>query len=84
MFIFFIFFHIVLGINSHHFQVGCSRDVDKLTLGEDMIGTPYTVLIQDSTLTNGIVMLRNRDTTLSEYLHISEILKTVQQHFYNI
>ena len=44
------------------------------------MGTPYCVTVQDSTLTNGIVTLRNRDTTLGEFLHISEILKTVQRH----
>ena len=47
---------------------------------QDEMGTPYCVTVQDSTLTNGIVTLRNRDTTLGEFLHISEILKTVQRH----
>lgn len=54
--------------------------LDKYACQQDEIGTLYTVTVQDSTLTNGIVTLRNRDTTLSEFLHISEILKTVQRH----
>ena len=56
------------------------EDRIKCYLEQDEVGTPYSVTIQDSTLTNGIVTLRNRDTTLSEFLHVSEILKTVQYH----
>jgi glycyl-tRNA synthetase (class II) len=60
-------------------QKSC-EELDKYTWEQDEIGTPYAVTVQESTLTNGIVTLRNRDTTLSEFLHISEILKTVQRH----
>ncbi|XP_028394670.1 DNA polymerase subunit gamma-2, mitochondrial-like [Dendronephthya gigantea] len=69
------------GITSHYFEVERSSDMlDKYACQQDEIGTLYTVTVQDSTLTNGIVTLRNRDTTLSEFLHISEVLKTVQRH----
>lgn len=55
-------------------------ELDKCTWKQDEIGTPYAVTVQESALTNGVVTLRNRDTKLSEFLHISEILKTVQRH----
>ncbi|EDO30756.1 predicted protein [Nematostella vectensis] len=46
----------------------------------DGIGTPYCITIMESTLSNGIIAFRSRDTTLQEYLHISDVLNTVQQH----
>ncbi|EDO30758.1 predicted protein [Nematostella vectensis] len=46
----------------------------------DGIGTPYCITIMESTLSNGIIAFRSRNTTLQEYLHISDVLNTVQQH----
>ena len=69
------------GVTCEYLEIEKSCDEpDTYIWQQDEIGTPYTVTVQDSTLTNGIVTLRNRDTTLSEFLHISEILKTVQRH----
>ena len=53
---------------------------ENYTWQQDEIGTPHAVTLEDTTLVNGVVTLRNRDTTLSEFLHLSEILKTVQRH----
>ena len=47
---------------------------------QDEIGTPYCITILDSTLSNGIVTLRSRNTTLQEFIHISDVVKTIQQH----
>ena len=72
-----------LGINCQYLEVknNCGEHShENYTCQQDEIGTPYAVTLEDSTLTNGIVTLRNRDTTLSEFLHLSEILKTVQRH----
>ena len=46
----------------------------------DEIGTPYCITILESTLNNGVVALRNRDTTLQEFLHISDVLNTLERH----
>lgn len=46
----------------------------------DEIGTPYCVTILDTTLNNGIVMFRSRNTTLQEFMHVSEVLCTVKKH----
>lgn len=47
---------------------------------QDEIGTPYCITILDTILTNGVVAFRSRNTTLQEYVHISEALHTVKSH----
>ncbi|KAH8287821.1 hypothetical protein KR018_000756 [Drosophila ironensis] len=43
-------------------------------LGEsDMLGVPYTLLLNDETLKNGLLQLRSRDTMLAETIHISDV-----------
>ncbi|XP_039937306.1 DNA polymerase subunit gamma-2, mitochondrial [Hirundo rustica] len=39
----------------------------------DEMSIPFTVLISDGTLENGVVQLRNRDTTMKEMMHISRL-----------
>lgn len=55
-----------------------SRDEDKRFLSHDAAGTPYCVTIRDNTLMDGFVALRNRDTGVEEFVHISELLRTLQ------
>jgi len=47
---------------------------------QDEIGTPYCITILETTLNNGIVMFRSRNTTLQEFMHVSDILSTVKKH----
>ncbi|XP_018323704.1 DNA polymerase subunit gamma-2, mitochondrial [Agrilus planipennis] len=49
----------------------------------DQMGIPYTVVLNDNTLRNGIAHLRSRDTTLKEQVHISTMLTYLQQIFKN-
>ena len=53
---------------------------DKCYTYQDEIGTPYCVTILESTLTNGVVALRSRNTTLQEFIHISEVVNTMKHH----
>ncbi|XP_066521441.1 DNA polymerase subunit gamma-2 [Hoplias malabaricus] len=39
----------------------------------DEMGVLFTVMISESTLENGLLLVRNRDTTIRETMHISEI-----------
>lgn len=39
----------------------------------DEMGVLFTILLSDSTLENGLIQLRNRDTTIKEVMHISHI-----------
>ncbi|SPP82534.1 DNA polymerase subunit gamma-2, mitochondrial [Drosophila guanche] len=39
----------------------------------DKMGVPYTLLLSEQTLQNGLLQLRNRDTRLAETIHISDL-----------
>ncbi|KAF5293804.1 hypothetical protein FQA39_LY03289 [Lamprigera yunnana] len=49
----------------------------------DQLGVPYTVVLNEATLRNGICLLRSRDTTLKEQVHVTKLLTYVQQLFKN-
>lgn len=49
----------------------------------DQMGVPYNVLVEEATLKTGIIYLRSRDTTLKEQIHVSDLLKYVEQLFRN-
>lgn len=66
------------GISTSSEHIGSTAE--QFYAHHDEIGTPYCVTILQSTLSNGVVALRNRDTTLQEFLHISDVLKTLQSH----
>lgn len=55
--------------------------VDSLTVA-DGLGIPYDILIDDrESLQTGFLKLRNRETTLSETIHISDIPEYLLQIF---
>lgn len=39
----------------------------------DSIGVPYCILLDEISLKNGLIKLRNRDTTISETIHLSDV-----------
>jgi len=41
----------------------------------DARALPYLILLDDSTLENGVCCLRNRDTTLKEEVHVSDVVQ---------
>uniref|UniRef100_A0A3B1IUT8 DNA polymerase gamma 2, accessory subunit n=1 Tax=Astyanax mexicanus TaxID=7994 RepID=A0A3B1IUT8_ASTMX len=47
--------------------------LDSLHTKYDEMGVLFTVMISESTLENGLLLVRNRDTTIRETMHISEI-----------
>uniref|UniRef100_UPI00398F4997 DNA polymerase subunit gamma-2 isoform X2 n=1 Tax=Pristiophorus japonicus TaxID=55135 RepID=UPI00398F4997 len=47
--------------------------LEQLSIKYDEMGVIFTVVISDTTLENGLVQLRNRDTTMKEMAHISEV-----------
>ncbi|XP_016945814.3 DNA polymerase subunit gamma-2, mitochondrial [Drosophila suzukii] len=42
-------------------------------LESDMLGVPYTLVLNEKTLRNGLMQLRSRDTRLAETIHISDV-----------
>lgn len=49
----------------------------------DQMGVPYTVILNENTLKNGIALLRDRNTTLKEQTHVSNLPVYVEQLFRN-
>lgn len=39
----------------------------------DKIGVPYTIIVDEESLNSGFLKLRNRNTTLSETIHLSDV-----------
>lgn len=39
----------------------------------DHLGVPYTIVLGENTLKNGILYLRSRDTTIKEQVHVTEL-----------
>ncbi|GAB6020468.1 Glycyl-trna synthetase [Chamberlinius hualienensis] len=50
----------------------------------DEIGIPYCLVLNETTLKNGILGLRSRDTTLQEQSHISQAVKLVKRYVTSI
>lgn len=49
----------------------------------DQLGVPYSVILNDKTLVDGISQLRSRDTTLKEQVHVTNLVSYVEQLFKN-
>lgn len=47
----------------------------------DEMGIPYNIILNENTLKNGICLMRSRDTTLKEQVHVADITKYVEQLF---
>ena len=46
---------------------------------QDVIGTPYCITIDDETINNNTVTLRNRDTMEQEVINVDEIIKKIEE-----
>ena len=50
-----------------------SGSIGKRYRREDAIGTPFCITVDDETLNNNIVTIRNRDTMEQEKINVDEI-----------
>ena len=50
-----------------------SGSIGKRYRREDALGTPYCITIDDETINNGTVTIRNRDTMKQEIIKIEDI-----------
>lgn len=55
------------------------KSLESQFLRNDELGIPYTVVINDSTLKNGIIGLRSRDTTLKVLILFIVLFKALYQ-----
>lgn len=71
---------------THHFTPCHASGCLRLTLSlmcvcrYDEMGVLFTVIISANTLENGLLLVRNRDTTIRETMHISEVKKYLQKY----
>lgn len=56
------------------------QTLDKSLSKYDEMGVLFTVIISENTLENGLLLVRNRDTTIRETMHISEVKKYLQKY----
>ncbi|KAM8945727.1 DNA polymerase subunit gamma-2 [Pelodytes ibericus] len=54
--------------------------MERLFTKYDEMGVLFTVLVSESTLENGLLQLRSRDTTLKESLHVSKVRHFLEQY----
>nr|CAD7407973.1 unnamed protein product [Timema cristinae] len=54
------------------------RSQESQFLRNDEMGVPYTAVLNDNTLKTGILVLRSRETTLKEQVHVSELESHVE------
>ena len=64
----------VVGITCHKLSLRDESDVYDFA---DAIGTPFCLKIDNMTLKRGIIGLRHRDTTVHEFMHMSEVTETL-------
>ncbi|XP_012682921.3 DNA polymerase subunit gamma-2, mitochondrial, partial [Clupea harengus] len=56
------------------------QSLEQLHTKYDEMGVLFTVMISENTLENGLLVVRNRDTTIRETMHISEVKKYLQKY----
>lgn len=71
----------VFNLKEHTF---CDKTALELKYIEmDAIGIPYGIILNEESLRTGLMKLRNRDTTLSETIHISYLNDYLPKIFQN-
>lgn len=56
-------------------------DLERKFSEMDAIGIPYGLILDETSLENGVMRLRNRDTTICETIHISYLPQYLLQIF---
>ena len=54
-----------------------SGSIGKRYRREDEIGTPYCITVDDDTLNNGTVTIRNRDTMQQDIVNVDDVAKYI-------
>nr|CAI5823090.1 unnamed protein product [Callosobruchus analis] len=71
-------------LRTHHISSLLLPSASKLSLETqykqyDQLGAPYTAVLNENTLKDGILYLRSRDTTLKEQVHVTDLITYVEQ-----
>jgi glycyl-tRNA synthetase (class II) len=49
------------------------NQIEEMLKNYDEVGIPYDILLDEKSLKDGLFQLRNRNTTLSETIHLSDV-----------
>lgn len=60
-------------LNESNSKINNQKELEKRFENFDKIGIPYTIILDDKALEAGLFKLRNRNTTLSETIHLSDV-----------
>ncbi|XP_075154708.1 DNA polymerase subunit gamma-2, mitochondrial [Haematobia irritans] len=55
------------------FHATSKENIDLFLRKADSYGIPYTIIVEENSLKTGLMKLRNRDTSLAETIHISDL-----------
>ncbi|CAC5378636.1 POLG2 [Mytilus coruscus] len=59
------------------FHAKDSLSVEDQFIRNDMMGLPYTAILSEGTLESGTIELRNKDTTLKEKIHLTQLKEII-------
>ncbi|XP_071128292.1 DNA polymerase subunit gamma-2, mitochondrial-like [Mytilus edulis] len=59
------------------FHAKDSLSVEDQFIRNDMMGLPYTAILSEGTLDSGTIELRNKDTTLKEKIHLTQLKEII-------
>lgn len=60
-------------LNLRKCYTNCAQMLQKELHQMDRIGVPYCIILEPDTLSTGLMKLRNRDTTISEVIHVTDV-----------
>ena len=60
-------------LNSSKVKISDDDDLERQFETFDNIGIPYAIILDESALESGLFKLRNRNTTLAETIHLSDV-----------
>uniref|UniRef100_A0A1I8PJ25 Anticodon-binding domain-containing protein n=1 Tax=Stomoxys calcitrans TaxID=35570 RepID=A0A1I8PJ25_STOCA len=62
-----------LRLHEQPFHAKSNNEIELLLTKSDCLGIPYTIIVENDSLKTGLLKLRNRDTSLAETIHISDL-----------
>jgi DNA polymerase gamma 2 len=60
-------------LNLPKFQFGGDKVMQKEIIAADKLGVPYIIVLNDDSLKNGLLKLRNRETRICETIHVTDV-----------
>ncbi|XP_058987170.1 DNA polymerase subunit gamma-2, mitochondrial-like isoform X1 [Musca domestica] len=69
------------GLRVYNLEISTAKNITSILSKADLLGIPFTIIVKKVALKTGLLRLRNRDTTLSETVHISDLSPYINSIF---